>query len=392
MPIDRPDFDAVTEGDLVELQAGQVPEGLRLDYKRDLYGNSDAERREALKDISAFANSAGGHLLIGVEEHDGLPVGIPGLAGANPDEAILRLDQMARTGIEPRIPGLRIRSVPLASGAFCIAVRVPRSWNPPHRVAAQNSNRFWVRNSGGSHEASIEELRSMFTQGADAIQRVHDFRDRRMAQLTNGVGNRPLQGGGRLVMHVVPLAAIVGAPAIDLEEALAQHQSFRPIGTMGMTPRFNLHGFINERGGDLNFGYTQVFRNGSIEATYAGLVHQTRNGAAIPSGIFEQRVFEVFPGYVNGLRHLDIPPPLVVLLTLEGINGAFYAVARGHWADPEPPIDVDTLYLPECYVHDYGTAVDYQRALRPAIDALWNSAGYSRAQSFGNDGGWVGMQ
>ncbi|MFD2270088.1 helix-turn-helix domain-containing protein [Undibacterium arcticum] len=56
------------KNDLAELIVGQVPEGLRIDYKRDLYGNSDADKREVLKDISGFANAFGGHLIVGMEE------------------------------------------------------------------------------------------------------------------------------------------------------------------------------------------------------------------------------------------------------------------------------------------------------------------------------------
>jgi hypothetical protein len=64
MAIDRLDFDSLAESDLAELMTGQVPEGLRIDYKRDLYGGSDADKRELLKDTSAFANAFGGHLII----------------------------------------------------------------------------------------------------------------------------------------------------------------------------------------------------------------------------------------------------------------------------------------------------------------------------------------
>jgi predicted HTH transcriptional regulator len=34
----------------------------------------DADKKEALKDITSFANSAGGHLIVGMEETDGVPV------------------------------------------------------------------------------------------------------------------------------------------------------------------------------------------------------------------------------------------------------------------------------------------------------------------------------
>lgn len=391
MSIERADFDAITEADLAELLAGQVPEGLYIDYKRDLYGNADADRREALKDISAFANAAGGHLIIGIDEQNGVPSSIPGIAGVNPDEVVLRLEQMARSGIEPRILGLRVRAIPLANGAACVAIRVPRSWSAPHRVSAQNSNRYWIRNSGGAHEASMDELRDLFTQGSRAIEKALEFSERRLIEIASGRGARPLQGGGRLIVHVVPLASMMNRTGLDLEAVYASHQAFRPIGSMGMTPRFNLHGFVNERGGDENHGYTQVFRNGVIEATKSGLVRNAQGRLVIPGLALETQLFEVLPGYLNALSALGVTPPLVVLLSLQGVAGAAYAVRVDPWQDPEPPLDQDSLRLPDCYVQDYGSDNVYSQAIRPAIDALWNSAGYSSARSYAADGSWVGL-
>ena len=59
MSIDRGDFDAVSEPDLQELVMAAAPEGLRIEYKREAYGNTDSEKREFLKDVSALANSQG---------------------------------------------------------------------------------------------------------------------------------------------------------------------------------------------------------------------------------------------------------------------------------------------------------------------------------------------
>lgn len=392
MTIDRSDFDALNEADIAELLVGQVPEGLRIDYKRDLHGNSDGDKREALKDISAFANAAGGHLIIGVEERDGLPVAIPGVTGVNVDDTVLRLDQLARSGIEPRIQGLRVKAVALANGASCFVVRIPRSWHPPHRVSAQNSNRYWIRNSGGCHEASVEELRSLFTQGSDAIQRVYQFRDERLSEITGGRGSRPLQGSGRLIVHIIPLSSVISRIAVDLRKVHQMNEAFRPIGSTGMTPRFNVNGFVNDRGGDQNHGYTQVFRNGAVEATKAGIVREYRGRKIIAGRPLESQIFEVLPGYMDGLREIGVPAPLVTLLTLEGVMGVAYAVADDPWPDPEPPLDEQIVYLPECYIEDYGSVHDYQRALRPAIDALWNASGYSEAQTYNAAGEWVGRR
>ena len=107
MSIERLDFDNLTEDDLNELFTGQVPEGLGIDYKRDLYGNADSDKRELLKDVSGFANAFDGHLIIGIEEQNGIPTAIPGILNVNPDDIILRLEQSIRTGLEPRIQGVR---------------------------------------------------------------------------------------------------------------------------------------------------------------------------------------------------------------------------------------------------------------------------------------------
>jgi len=39
-----------------------------LDYKRDVPGESDQDKKEFLADISSFANATGGDLIYGVDE------------------------------------------------------------------------------------------------------------------------------------------------------------------------------------------------------------------------------------------------------------------------------------------------------------------------------------
>lgn len=390
MSIDRLDFENLSENDLSELVLGQVPEGLRIDYKRDLYGNADADKREALKDISGFANAHGGHLIIGMEEENGFASGIPGVANVNPDEVVLRFEQLARTGLEPRVQGLRVQTVRLSSGAYCFVLRIPRSWNPPHRVSAQNSNRFWVRNSGGTHEASVDELRALFTIGADAAHRIQQFRDERLREITGGQGARPLFGEGRLILHIVPLSAVTSSWQLNLEKAYHLHRTFAPIGSMGMSPRFNLDGVVNERSGEHNHGYTQVFRNGSIEATKARIVGMYEGKRYIPSLPLEKAIFESLPYYINGLRDLAVPPPLILLITLEGVKGAAYKVQNSVFDDPEPVIERDLVNLPDCVINEYGESAEYHRAVRPAFDALWNTAGFACAQTYSSEGVWVG--
>jgi len=143
-----------------------VPESIRLEYKRDLYGNNDNSKKELLKDISAFANSQGGHLILGIDEHNGVADELYGTSCENPDDEILRMEQVIRSGIEPNIADIRIRAVALQgssqSNQYCFVISIPQSQYPPHRVIANHHHRFYVRNSAGVHEPDVEELRRLF--------------------------------------------------------------------------------------------------------------------------------------------------------------------------------------------------------------------------------------
>jgi hypothetical protein len=162
---------------------------------------------------------------------------------------------------------------------------------------------------------------------------------------------------------------------------------------MGFTPQFNFDGFINYRGGEICGGYTQIFRNGIIEATKADVVRDYNGQKNIPSLNFDRWIFEVLPSYFNGLKSLDIPPPLVVMISLQEIAGALLAVGGDIYDFSSPvPFKNFELLLPEIMIEDYGTDQDYQKAMRPAFDALWNSAGYAASQYFNDDNLWVGKK
>ncbi len=75
--------------DLQRLINDQVQERDTVEYKRDIYGNSDADKREMLKDITSMANHRGGYLLIGIDENDeGIPTDVVGVEQGNHVERI----------------------------------------------------------------------------------------------------------------------------------------------------------------------------------------------------------------------------------------------------------------------------------------------------------------
>ena len=60
------EFDDININDIEFLVDNKVAEGLLLDYKVQNYSRTNNGKKELLKDITAFANSSGGDLIIGV--------------------------------------------------------------------------------------------------------------------------------------------------------------------------------------------------------------------------------------------------------------------------------------------------------------------------------------
>src|SRR5271166_5770085 len=112
--------------------SGQVKESLSLDYKRcdALNVSDDKARTEISKDVSAFANSAGGTLIYGVVEDSNH---LPEKLDVGYDLHIVTrewLENIITSTIHPRINGVIITQVELAgtsTGRVLYVVEIPQS-------------------------------------------------------------------------------------------------------------------------------------------------------------------------------------------------------------------------------------------------------------------------
>ena len=179
--------DDITEAHLQELRENNVGEGIQLEYKLTAYGPKDSDKREFLKDVSSFANTAGGLILIGLKEHRGSPVDIPGV-DLDLDREKSKYESLMRYSLDPIIMGVRMVPVPLKNGRKVLAIRIPKSWNGPHAVIQNRARLIYARNSAGAHQASTDEMRAMFNAGADLFERAQRFQQHRMDMVHEGPG------------------------------------------------------------------------------------------------------------------------------------------------------------------------------------------------------------
>lgn len=135
--------------DLVNLV--KRPEGKTLEFKRDLSSPDGA-----LKTIVAFANTAGGTLLIGVENRTGHIRGV-----ANPLDLEERLANLISDHISPRlVPEIEV--LPWRRTQV-LAVQVhPSPWRPHYLRRAGVENGVYVRVGSTNRQADrqlVKELR-----------------------------------------------------------------------------------------------------------------------------------------------------------------------------------------------------------------------------------------
>lgn len=81
MSIPKTTLEEITEADLANLIHSGVGEGQLIEYKGQIYGSSDEEKREFLKDITSFTNTYGGDLIIGMGTIEGVANRISPISG-----------------------------------------------------------------------------------------------------------------------------------------------------------------------------------------------------------------------------------------------------------------------------------------------------------------------
>ncbi|MBI4614875.1 MAG: putative DNA binding domain-containing protein, partial [Planctomycetes bacterium] len=102
--------------------------------------------------IVSFANSAGGDLLLGVANDRS----VPGVS--DPDQAMLRLDNICRQNIEPPLVCVTIQKH-LLENSVVLALRVPRGPQRPYRTT---KGVYYVRGAAGRRIATRQELLEIY--------------------------------------------------------------------------------------------------------------------------------------------------------------------------------------------------------------------------------------
>lgn len=150
-----------------ELIVSGVEENLNLDYKAaDALGKTDGKKAEISKDVSAFANSAGGIIIYGIQEFNEqakrhLPEKV------NPIDRTLFtkewLEQVINSNISPKISGLKIYPVTVGkveNNEVVYVVDIPQS-NTAHQA---KDKRYYRRYNFESVQMDDYEIKDIINR------------------------------------------------------------------------------------------------------------------------------------------------------------------------------------------------------------------------------------
>lgn len=378
-PFNKP----IHELELADIQTlidNGVPEGRMLDYKRDLYGGGDAEKKEFLCDVSALANTVGGHLIIGVDEEDRIPKRMTPVEIKDVDTEQQRFENLLRTAVDPPIRGVEFQPVDAGDGKYILVIEVPRSLSRPHAVNHKGHWRFYGRNSIGKYPYEVDDVRKAILQSETLAVRIRNFRNDRLAQISVGETPMPLDKGAKIVLHLIPVSAFELGQRYEVNTL--SNAELPTLRRECPSRRPNFDGCVTyaaDSDAGLSFNYTQIFHSGVVEAVDA-LSLAGRDKKMIASRILEQMLTRALSRYMSALAKLDVDCPLWVGVSLLGVKGYLLAVDYRVWGDSIHPIDRHELIVPEIRVEDTGVPV--VGILQPAFDSIANACGFERWMSY----------
>ena len=372
----------LTLKDIEALRSNSVQESRFLEFKRDAIGNSDKEKREFLADVSAFANASGGDILLGLEAKEGVATDICGISVEDSDKEKLRLVDIIRHGLDPRLTGVDIASIPVADSRGVLVIRTPRSWIAPHRVVFNKDWNFYVRNAAGKHAMNTAELRQAFNLSENITTRIRAFRAERIDAIKAKDLPFPYSDHAKVVVHVAPLSAFTDPPDLQLDRR--QPGIMLPWGTSHLRPLHALEGLFTLDSHDLTKSHVLMFRTGAVESS-AGIETGMGQARQISLGLIENGVFHIWKCFSSYAKAFDIAPPFFVFVSLIGVKGLSLKMPWNSASDPTV-LHKDKVLCPEVFVPAEKTNQEPGFILGRQLGIIANAFGLEKSFNTDADG------
>lgn len=382
-------IDDVTKEDIENLILNKVAEKKNIEYKLELPGGKDEDKREFLADVSSFANAVGGDIFYGIKAIDGCPIDAEGIS-CNSDKEIDRLRNIILQGLQPRLQGFQITSINGFKNGPIILVRILQSWNSPHMITFHNYSRFYTRNSNGKFQMDVADLKFAFLKSDTLSDKIAKFRDSRLSKIIAGEVPTPLVSNSYLVVHIVPFVSFSPGFSLEVKDMINYERVLRPICGESYGCRHNIDGFLTYSTSITGYSgcYTQLYRNGIIEIVDAHFVDKRKDANFIYAS-WEKRLIDRLNDILQFYRKFNVNMPYSIVITMINVRGCSLKFGGADTSLHQTTIERDTLNLPDIIYDE--ESQNLHSSMRPIFDAFWNACGYNRALSYDDAGKWKAL-
>lgn len=410
MPLST-NLDSITGADIENLIEQREPEGQQLDYKAEF----DSDKNEFRRDVSSFANSNGGDIVVGVAEEKGIPSVLRGinLSKKTAEQYKNQIIEILRARIKPMIPGVRVHITPPIDDKRFAVIRVPKSMAAPHQVEIENKQfEFWVRREASKQRMDIDELRGSILASETLTERIRNFRLDRLSKITVGEEPVVLKPGARLVLHMIPSTAFDPSVRHDISwlnwtssnrdqntSNLAQRLTYLFHDSIPSALYFNLEGLIavDRLQGQECRSYVQIFRNGIVEVVDAYRVNTIINDLPIWHPVMHGYLIKSISRTLELQEKIGVGLPVYILVSLIGMTQHRIFCDPSYFTEYSNPLGRENILLPVGVVDGFSSDTDegdqrsgYRKQAeitgKDISDTIWNAGGFDRCYHFDENG------
>lgn len=219
---------------------------------------------------------------------------------------------------------------------------------------------------------SVEEL---------VHHRMVSFHREQVQAIVNGEAAFRLKPGGSVIVHLIPVEAVRARKRYTASELKNHGNGIQPLGEQSGRYRFNADGYVGCDGEGEVGAYTQLHRDGRLEAVMTDSTYEQHGVRALRDGFIERAIFDMVGEYLRFCEGIGISAPIWTFVALAGCKGVRGRTWHGFG---DEAIHRPVVFLPEFEIESL--EVEPVTHLRPLFDCLANAVGLERSFNYDEQG------